>query len=267
MDDDQFRILLEYLQYSWSGYRKVRKGVKKRIARHMNQLHCGNMVDYIDLLGLRPDIRQECELLMTVSISRFFRDRRLWELLQQRWIPELIDRNPKGLKVWCAGCACGEEAYSFKIVYYVQPERSFQPLPELKLLATDIHPRYLERARDGIYGRSSLKEVAPDLREKCFDSRRGGRRYVIKDYLKDGIRWEHHHLATEPPEAGFNIICLRNNVLTYCRREAREKILAGMVKNLLPDGLLIIGCHEQLPFQPQALKPTSELSYVFRKGE
>ena len=97
MDDDQFRILLEYLKYSWSGYRKVRKGVKKRIARHMNQLQCVNISDYVKLLDIHPDIRKECELQMTVSISRFFRDRRLWELLQHRWLPELIEKNPHGL--------------------------------------------------------------------------------------------------------------------------------------------------------------------------
>ena len=260
MDDDQFRILLEYLQYSWSGYRK------KRMARHMNQLQCGNMVDYIRLLDLRPDIRQECELQMTVSISRFFRDRRLWELLQHHWFPELIDKNPNGLKVWSAGCACGEEAYSFKIIYHAQLVKSFHTLPELVLLATDIHPRYLERARNGIYPRSSLKEVDPDLREACFDSRRGGRQYKIKDYLKDGIRWEHHHLATDPPGADFNIICLRNNVLTYWRREIREKTLSAMVKSLLPGGLFIIGCHEKLPFIPDSLTPMPELSYVYRKS-
>ena len=50
MDDDQFRILLEYLQYSWTGYRKVRKGVKKRIQRHMQQLGCRNVMDYLKIL-------------------------------------------------------------------------------------------------------------------------------------------------------------------------------------------------------------------------
>jgi chemotaxis methyl-accepting protein methylase len=265
MDDDQFRILLGYLQYSWSGYRKVRKGVKKRIARHMNQLHCGNMADYIKILDRRPGTRSECVLQMTVSISRFFRDRRLWELLEHRWLPDMINRHSKGVKIWSAGCACGEEAYSFKIIYK-QLAQAFQSLPELALRATDIHPRYLERARSGIYSRSSLKEVAPDLRETYFDSRRGGRQYGVKDYLKEGIRWEHHHLANEPPETNFNIIFLRNNVLTYCRRKAREKALTGILNSLSPGGLLIIGCHEKLPFQPASLTPMSELSYVFRKG-
>ena len=265
MDDDQFRILLDYLQYSWSGYRKVRKGVKKRIARHMNQLHCGNMADYIKLLDRQPDIRKECELQMTVSISRFFRDRRLWELLERRWLPDMVNRNLKVLKTWSAGCACGEEAYSFKIIHE-QFDRSSGPLPELELLATDMNPRYLERARSGIYNRSSLKEVTPELRETYFESRRGGRQYMVKDSLRAGIRWEQHILTTEPPGTGFNFIFLRNNILTYCRPQAREQSVIRMLNSLSDGGLLIIGCHEKLPFQPASLRPMPELSYVFRKS-
>jgi chemotaxis methyl-accepting protein methylase len=264
MHDDQFRILLEYLQYSWSGYRKVRKGVKKRIQRHMNQLNCRNMTDYIKLLDLEPVTRHQCELQMTVSISRFFRDRRLWDLLKRSWLPNLIIKNSRVLKVWSAGCACGEEAYSFKIIWE-QLGQAFHLLPELELLATDIYPYYLERARGGIYSRSSLKEVASDLQKIYFESRRSGRQYMIKDYLKTGIRWDLHHLSTDPPEKNFGIIFLRNNVLTYYRREAREKVLINILDSLLPGGLFIIGCHEKLPFQPPSLRPMTELSYVFRK--
>ena len=264
MHDDQFRILLEHLQYSWSGYRKVRKGVKKRIQRHMNQLNCRNMTDYIKLLDFEPVTRHQCELQMTVSISRFFRDRRLWDLLKRSWLPNLIIKNSRVLKVWSAGCACGEEAYSFKIIWE-QLGQAFHLLPKLELLATDIYPHHLERARSGIYSRSSLKEVSSDLLEIYFESHRGGRQCLIKNYLKDGIRWKLHHLSTDPPDKNFDIIFLRNNVLTYYRREAREKVLNNILDSLLPGGLFIIGCHETLPYQTPLLRPMAELSYVFTR--
>jgi chemotaxis protein methyltransferase CheR len=62
MDDDQFRILLGYLQYSWTGYRKVRKGVKKRIQRHMQQLDCRSVTDYLKILDIEPGKRHECQV-------------------------------------------------------------------------------------------------------------------------------------------------------------------------------------------------------------
>ena len=81
MDDDQFRLLLDYLGYSWRGYRRVRKGVKKRIRRHMQQLGCRHIPSYLNMLTLQAETRQECEMLMTVPISRFFRDRHIWQML------------------------------------------------------------------------------------------------------------------------------------------------------------------------------------------
>jgi chemotaxis methyl-accepting protein methylase len=264
MDDDQFRILLEYLQYSWTGYRKVRKGVKKRIQRHMQQLGCRNVTDYLKIMDLEPGTRHECEMLMTVSISRFFRDRRLWEMLKSHWLPDMIKNGPPALKVWSAGCACGEEVYSFKIIWEHLGQR-FKHLPALDLLATDRHPQYLERARSGFYNRSSLREVAPDRREIYFESRKGGRQFVIKDRLKSHIRWEIHHLSTDPPGRDFNIICMRNNVLTYYREAAQKIALSGILDSLSSGGLLIIGCHEGLPYQAQSLRPMAELSYVFTK--
>ena len=86
MDDAQFRKLLEFLRYSRAGYRRVRKGVKKRIQRHMQRLGCRDITAYLSLLENQADCRYECELLMTVSISRFFRDRRLWQMLENQII-------------------------------------------------------------------------------------------------------------------------------------------------------------------------------------
>ena len=263
MDDGQFRILLEYLQYSWTGYRKVRKGVKRKIQRHMQQLGCRSVADYLKLLDLDPGKRHDCELLMTVSISRFFRDRELWEMFKSRWLPDMIATGAPRLKIWSAGCCCGEEAYGFKMIW-AHLGQQVEHLPALDLLATDRHPLYLERARSGIYNRSSLKEVAPEWREIYFERCKGSRQFKIKDHLKSFIRWENHHLLTDPPGRDFNIICMRNNVLTYYRKEAQKKALSGILDSLSPGGLLIIGCHERLPFHPAALKEVDKFSYVFQ---
>lgn len=92
MDDAAFRQLLDYLNLSWEGYRKVRKGVKKRIRRHMRTLGCGTLPAYFRILDREPALRQDCDRLMTVSISRFFRDRELWRALRERLLPNLARR-------------------------------------------------------------------------------------------------------------------------------------------------------------------------------
>jgi chemotaxis methyl-accepting protein methylase len=120
MDDHQFRKLLDWFGYSWAGYRKVRKGVKKRIARHMQELQCPAMDAYLELLASDGDALEQCRLRMTVSISRFFRDRQLWQGLQDRILPELLGAPRDFLRVWSAGCACGEEPYRNNLLTYYQ---------------------------------------------------------------------------------------------------------------------------------------------------
>jgi len=264
MDDDQFRKLLEYLDYSWPGYRKVRKGVKKRIRRHMQQLHCRDISAYLKVLDLQPDRRRECKLLMTVSISRFFRDRRIWEMLENRWLPHIIARNPLKMKVWSAGCGCGQEPYSFKIVWE-HLKMHFDSLPKLELVATDRHPRYLELALSGVYNRGSLKELADEDRAGFFESCKGGKQFVIRDELKSDVQWKIHHLLADPPGVDFNVIFLRNNVLTYYRPGAQKKAVINVLNCLTPGGLLIVGCHETLPFKTDRLIPMDRFPNVFCK--
>jgi len=264
MDDVQFRKLLEFLGYSWAGYRRVRKGVKKRIQRHMQQLGCRDITAYLGLLEQHTGSRYECELLMTVSISRFFRDRHLWQILENRWMPDIIARNRLRLDVWSAGCACGEEAYSFKIIWE-RLKSGFESLPSLGILATDRHPHYINRARSGIYNRSSLREVAADVRSGFFKSRKGSKQFIIKNELKSEIHWEICDLLAESPASIFQIIFLRNNILTYCRQEDQIRALDSLMKCLAPGGLFIIGCHETLPLESGELVPMAECPYVYMK--
>jgi len=264
MDDIQFQMLLDFLGYSWAGYRKVRKGVKKRIHRHMQQLGCRDATAYIDILAQQADRRQECELLMTVSISRFFRDSSLWKMIECQWLPAMITKNPFSMRVWSAGCACGEEVYSFKIIWERMRNR-FESLPELRVLATDRHPHYIERAQGGIYNRSSLREVAAETADDFFLRRKGFRQLVIKAELKRNIRWQIRNLLDKPPESVFNMIFLRNNILTYCRQKDQIRVLHDIIGHLEPEGLLIIGRNEILPSGFETLIPTAELPYVYRK--
>jgi chemotaxis protein methyltransferase CheR len=262
MDDDQFRKLLEYLDYSWRGYRKVRKGVKKRIRRHMQQLYCRDISAYLKVLDRQPVRRQECELLMTVSISRFFRDRSLWDMLERRWLPDIIAINQKKLKVWSAGCGCGQEPYSFKIVWE-HLKKNLDPLPSIKIIATDRDPRYLEHAQRGVYNFSTLKEVAIEDRAVFFERHKGAKKFAIRAELKSDVHWKIHHLLTDPPGKDYKVIFLRNNVLTYCRQEARMKAVHNVLNCLAPGGLFIIGCHESLPFKTDRLISMDRFPYVF----
>ena len=266
MDDQQFRQLLKYFKLSWQGYRKVRKGIKRRICRHMSFLGCKNVTAYILELEKSEEVRRQCERLMTVSISRFFRDRKLWETLQKEILPQFVERHRRKIKVWSAGCACGEEVYSLKIIWEVLTA-SINGMPRLEITGTDMNPIYLERARTGIYPSSSLKELPGGLRSEYFHAQPAKKSYFVKPSLKKGIIWELNHLLADPPGSSFELVFLRNNVLTYYQDELKRYSLKKVINCLALDGLLIIGSHEKLPFERPDLVPLSSLPYVFRKSK
>lgn len=262
MDDTQFRQLLDGLDYSWSGYRKVRKGVKKRISRHMQELHCPSMQAYLDLIKQNKEVLQECELRLTVSISRFFRDRQLWAGLEEDLLPGIIKTHPRRLRVWSAGCARGEEVYSFKILW----EHLKQPhthLPVLEITATDKHPAYLDKAREGIYTPGSLKEISPEMRERYFKIRKRGNQFDIKAFVKADIDWKVQDIFAMPAGSDFNIIFLRNNLLTYYKTFQQEEGLCRVTKALTPNGWLIVGSHEKMPAGVSNFRRHASIPWVY----
>jgi chemotaxis methyl-accepting protein methylase len=262
MDDSQFRQLLAHFGLSWAGYRKVRKGVKKRLGRHMQETGCQSVADYICAIESDPETRLRFECLTGVSISRFFRDRGLWRKLQERILPVLA-KSPRLVKVWSAGCASGEEVYSFRILW--EDMRKFcASLPDLSILATDICPEYLNRGRAAIYSSSSLKEVPGPILRLYFEKAAGGK-YAVGPWIKEGISWQVHNLLSDPVGTGFDLVFLRNNLLTYYMDEVRIPAFLKVVESLAPGGYLIIGSHESMPVEPGNLDRLEDTGYIFRK--
>ena len=264
MDDQQFRQLLDYFSYSWEGYRRVRKGVKRRIIKHMQQLRCKNIDEYFHSLDRDEEVKQQCECLMTVSVSRFFRDYFLWKIIENQIVPDIAEKNRKKVKFWSAGCACGEEVYSFKILWESLQGR-FDYIPELEIWATDMNPAYLKRAKDGIYSLSSLKDVPQELRESYFTYHEEEGLFRVAPSLQKGISWKVHNHLFELGELNFQIIFLRNSILTYYKDEIKQSAFRKVIDSLAQGGFLIIGSHEKLPAESKALLPFSGQPYIFKK--
>lgn len=264
MDDDKFRLILDRLGLSWQGYVKVRKGVKRRIVRHMQELGCHTVEDYIGVFG-EPRILREVECLMTVSISHFFRDYSLWRVLCEEILPDIIYRSRDVVHVWSAGCALGQEVYSFAILWD-RLRGKIGVLPERQILATDVHPAYLDKAMKGIYGKSGMKGITEEMKATFFVLSENLSHYRVADFLKANIEWQIHDLVKQPPPARvFQVVFLRNNLLTYYREEIQEAVCLQIMNCLERGGCLIIGSHEKLPFQTHALLPFKKSSYIFQK--
>jgi chemotaxis protein methyltransferase CheR len=231
----------------------------------MHELGCHTMHDYLTILDINPVIRNDAEQLLTVSISRFFRDRHLWKILEETIIPNVISQYGESVQVWSAGCALGQEAYSFTILWLILGEKLDQ-LPQLRVWATDSNPDYLNKAREGIYVRSALREMPKTIIENYLCPSEDKTTYTVIDKAKEGIQWEIYNLIKEPaPAKQFQIIFLRNNLLTYYEQKIKEPAFRKILKRLTHGGFLIIGSHEKLPFETSELEPLEGSSYIFRK--
>lgn len=262
MDDSAFAQLLEFFKGSWKGYRKVRKGVKRRVDRHMEKLGCPTMADYLDRLAHDPDALAESRRRMTVPISRFFRDRRLWDILGERVIPELIGTVDDPVRIWFAGCSRGEEPYSFRMLWEEMRDRH-PSMPRLEMIATDLDPERINQAKAGIYLPSSLREVDAARRERFFI--KTGNRFAVLHEISEEISWSVHDLLSSPPPGtDFHILFLRNSILTYELPERRDKAFLRAIEALRAGGLLVIGAKEEMPAAAEAVFFRYD-RYVYRK--
>jgi chemotaxis methyl-accepting protein methylase len=249
MGDDDFRRLLDHLDRPWAGFRKVRKGVKKRLRRHMTRLGCDSIQDYLGRIDGDAVARAGCEDCLAVTISRFLRDRGLWQGLQDRILPGLAERFGDPLSAWSAGCAGGEEPYSLAMVALAAADNR-PAAASIRILATDARPPCLERAVEGRYPASSLREVPESWRDRFF--RPAGRRaWRVDPGLGEGIRWQVHDLLAVPPEGSFHLVFLRNNLLTYYRGRRLETAFHGIVGRIPEGGVLVVGSHERPPAHPR----------------
>lgn len=261
MDDTAFKRILDCMALSWTGYRRVRKAVKRRLHRRMMEIGAATVEDYLQIIRQDPVERETAGILLTVSISRFFRDRRMWEALGEL-ITETDWRGWSSCTAWCAGCACGEEVHSLKILW--QELSDAAPLPTLNIIATDVDASLLDRARQGRYPPSSLREVDEALKQRYFT--KTGSEFVILKELARGIHWTlHDFTAAPPPCTRCDLIFLRNNLLTYYDTAIAIPALERIAGALRDGGLLIVGNNERLPGGDLPLKATLACRSIFRK--
>ena len=176
----------------------------------MKSLGCSSIEEYLDVLDENRAEQETLLFFLRITISRFFRDRKLWTSLADSVFPFLLEQND-ALKIWCAGCSCGEEVYSLNILHQMH----WATCSSIEILATDANDACLERAQKGIYQKSSLRELGPTMLSTCFHPSVHRNEFAINQTFKKGITWKHHDFFSALPDRGFHAVFLRNNLLTY----------------------------------------------------
>jgi chemotaxis protein methyltransferase CheR len=211
-------------------------------------LSCPDAAACIDQLVASPPSREQTEILarhLTVGETYFFREPQSFAALQERILPDLI-RVRRGrdqrLRLWSAGCATGEEAYSLAIILTTL-------LPDvadwnITILATDINPRALQTAAEGVYTAWSFRATATSSQKRYFIKKDDGR-FAIAPNIRQLVTFAYHNLAEDNCPSLWNntnamdvILC--RNVLMYFAPELVTGVLRKLYQALIDGGWLIV---------------------------
>lgn len=240
---------LPRMRMRWAGFRKVRGQVRKRLVRRLGQLGLADLASYRNHLESHPDEWRVLDALCRITISRFYRDRGVFDALGTDTLPALARRittdGDRTLRCWSIGCASGEEPYTLNIVWTlaVAPRLVFPPA--LEIIATDADDRLLDRAMRGIYGSSSLKDMPPELIDVVFDSSETG--FAVRERFREGIHFRRQDIRESHPHGMFRLVLCRNLVFTYFEESLQVEVLEKIIHRITPGGYLIVGTHESIP--------------------
>jgi chemotaxis protein methyltransferase CheR len=193
---------------------------------------------------------------MTINVSEFWRNANRFEVVEKRFIPEMIKRTGKRLKCWSAACSTGEEPYTLAMIL-----DHHGVLSDSLLLATDIDDGALAKAKNGVYPERSLREVPEAYVRKYFTQQDS--MYTVSDTLKRGIRFQKQNLLTDPFDTNFDLIVCRN-VMIYFTEDAKHLLYHKFAKALKPGGILFVGSTEQI-FSPGRYSLEPAETFFYRK--
>ena len=271
-EDPQWTAFLQWalpqLRMRWSGFRKVRTQVCKRVYKRLQSLQLAGLNDYRDYVQHHPEEWRVLDTLCRITISRFYRDKGVYGLLTDRIIPGLVEQvrqeGDSRLDIWSAGCGSGEEPYSLAILWAVHLQQRYPDIT-LRILATDVDPQLLDRARTACYPFSSLKELPASLRESAFTVSAG--RYCLQSGFKRPVLFVEHDVRSPVPATHLHLILCRNLVYTYYDEGLQREITQRLVDALRPGGLLVVGSHETVPEDVPGIVSLSCHRGIYRKPE
>ena len=256
---------LPQLGLAWPGFRRVHRQVCKRVGRRLRELHLADSEAYRDYLEGNPAEWDRLAAFCRIPISRFFRDRAVFDCLARKVLPALAEtavaHGATALECWSAGCASGEEPYSLNILWHCAVSAGF-PALSFNILATDVDEHQLDRARAGLYRGSSLRELPQEWRETAFQH--VGQLDGLRESFRTGVAFERQDLLQSMPPGPFDLVLCRNVVFTYFSDDRRRALLPRLCAVLRPGGALVIGIREHLPADIGGLIPWFPQLGIFR---
>ncbi len=235
----------------------------RRVRRRMQVLRVTDPKDYIEQLRALPD---EPDLLfreILIGVTRFFRDAAMFETLAGQVLAALakqpVEDGP--IRVWVAGCATGEEAYSLAILLREACQQG-ESTRRLIIFATDIDDRAVSFARIGRYSDAIEADISADRLEQHFV--RDGNRYRVAKHIRDMCVFSAHDVTKDPPFSRLDLITCRN-LLIYFEGALQQRVISTFHYGLKPGGTLWLGPSETISASAKLFKTIDKRARIFQR--
>lgn len=242
-DENALREVLSLLRvhtgHDFSHYKRAT--ILRRVGRRLQVNSISDIPSYLAFLRINPGEAGALLHDLLISVTNFFRDSEAFEALQQV-IPALFkDKTGNDqVRVWIAGCASGDEAYSIGMMLMEYASQLEVP-PSLLVFATDISDDAIQSAREGLYPETIAADVSPARLRRFFTHESG--RYRVRKELREIILFASHNVLKDSPFSRVDLICCRN-LLIYLKHEAQQRVFETFHFALRPQGFLFLGNSE-----------------------
>jgi two-component system CheB/CheR fusion protein len=263
--DEAFTEILQLLYQlggiDFSDYKPAT--ILRRLDRRMQVRHTLELPRYLALLEQDRDEMLTLRNEMLISVTSFFRDPESFEQLSERAIEPMVASFDPGetIRVWIAGAATGEEAYSIAMLFLEAFEKQ-KRYPILKVFATDVDHHAIERAGIGRYRETIAAEISPERLERFFVHKSGA--YVVKNELRQCIVFARQNLLSDPPFTKMDLVVCRNTLI-YFKPNAQERVLHALLYALNAGGTLFLGSSESIAMMTDALTVVSAKHKLFHR--
>ena len=263
--DPAFETLLEYLKnirgFDFTGYK--RPSLKRLTSKRMQRVGVNSYSDYLDYLQVYPNELNHLFDALLLNVTTFFRDAPAWEIIQQDIIPRILLAKPnnESIRVWSAGCASGEEAYTIAMLFAeVLGLEAFRN--RVKIYATDLDDEALTHGRQAVYTTKALQNVPEELKNKYFEA--AGANYIFRTDLRRCVIFGRHDLTHDAPISRLDLLICRN-ALMYFNSETQARILARFHFALNDTGFLFVGKAEMLLTHANLFNPVNLKYRIFTR--
>jgi two-component system CheB/CheR fusion protein len=257
---DIFTQLRVRTGHDFSNYK--RPTVLRRIERRINVHELDGLRAYARFM--REDKVEAHALLkdLLISVTNFFRDCEAFEALERAIISKLFEGKDAGdqVRVWVAGCATGEEAYTLAMLL-VEFAETLPSAPTVQVFATDIDEQAIATARDGFYTGADVADISPERLRRFFTKEPEG--YRVRREVRERVLFARHNLIKDPPFSHLDLVTCRN-LLIYLNRAAQERVMQVFHFALNPGGFLFLGASESTDGASGLFMPFDKEAHIYR---